>query len=101
MPPKTHLVGQPQEESCYQFKDMFKFVKVAIDKGINKIRITGGEPLLRAELDEFIYMIHNYKSDIDLALTTNGYLLPECAKSLADAGLKRVNISLRPFLFLF
>jgi cyclic pyranopterin phosphate synthase len=81
-------------ENLLSFEELFKFIKVAIDEGIDKIRVTGGEPLLRADLDKFIAMIYNYKSDIDLALTTNGYLLPETAKSLKDAGLKRVNISL-------
>jgi cyclic pyranopterin phosphate synthase len=61
---------------------------------VNKIRITGGEPLLREDLDTFIKMIHDYKPDIDLALTTNAYLLPQTAQRLKDAGLKRLNISL-------
>jgi cyclic pyranopterin phosphate synthase len=82
------------KENLLPFEDMFKFVKIAIDGGINKIRITGGEPLLRTDLHTFINMIHNYKPDIDLALTTNGYMFPEYAEKLVDAGLKRVNISL-------
>jgi len=48
---------------------------VAIDEGVNKIRITGGEPLLRDDLDRFISMIHNYSSDIDLAITKMGIYL--------------------------
>ncbi len=83
----------PQEE-LLSFEDMFLFIKAAIDEGITKIRITGGEPLLRSDLDQFIYKIWSYKNDIDLALTTNGYLLPQTAKRLKDAGLKRLNISL-------
>jgi cyclic pyranopterin phosphate synthase len=82
------------KENIMSYEDMFKFVQVAIDNGVNKIRITGGEPLLREGLSDFIKMINDYKSDIDLALTTNGYLLPTVAKDLKDAGLKRVNISL-------
>ena len=81
-------------ENLLSYEDMFEFIKVAIDEGIKKIRITGGEPLLRANLDYFISMIHNYAPQIDLAITTNGYLLPQCAKELKDAGLKRINISL-------
>jgi cyclic pyranopterin phosphate synthase len=69
-------------------------MKVAMDEGVTKIRITGGEPLLREGLDTFIKMIHDYKPDIDLALTTNAYLLPQTAQKLKDAGLKRLNISL-------
>ena len=82
------------KENLLSFEELFVFIKVAIDEGITKIRLTGGEPLLREDLDRFIEMIHNYKSDIDLALTTNAYLLPSTAQRLKDAGLKRLNISL-------
>jgi len=81
-------------ENLLSFDELFKFIKVAIDEGINKIRITGGEPLLREDLDSFVKLIHDYKPDIDLALTTNGFLLPDTAQKLKDAGLKRLNISL-------
>ena len=81
-------------ENLLSFEELFLFMKVAIDEGVNKIRITGGEPLLREDLDTFIKMIHDYKPDIDLALTTNAYLLPQTAQRLKDAGLKRLNISL-------
>ncbi len=81
-------------ENLLSFEDLFLFIKAAIDEGIDKIRITGGEPLLRTDLDGFIKMISDYKNDIDLALTTNGYLLPQTAQKLKDAGLNRLNISL-------
>ncbi len=81
-------------ENLLSFEELFLFIKASIDEGIDKIRITGGEPLLRTDLDGFIKMISDYKSDIDLALTTNGYLLPQTAQKLKDAGLKRLNISL-------
>lgn len=82
------------KENLLRFEDLFLFIKVAIDEGITKIRITGGEPLLRHDLDSFVRMINAYKSGLDLALTTNGFLLKECAQKLKDAGLKRVNVSL-------
>ena len=82
------------KENLLSFEELFLFMKVAIDEGVTKIRITGGEPLLREDLDKFIKMIHDYKPDIDLALTTNAYLLPQTAQRLKDAGLKRLNISL-------
>ena len=81
-------------ENLLSYEDMFEFIKVSIDEGITKIRLTGGEPLLRADLDKFVAMIHNYAPDIDLAITTNGFLLDETALSLKEAGLKRLNISL-------
>ena len=82
------------KENLLSFEDMFEFMKVCIDEGINKIRITGGEPLLREDLDKFIAMIYNYKPDIDLAMTTNAYLLKGAAQKLKDAGLKRINVSI-------
>jgi len=82
------------KENLLSFEELFLFIKVAIDEGVNKIRITGGEPLLREDLDKFIKMIYDYNPDIDLALTTNGYLLLQTAQKLKDAGLKRLNISL-------
>ena len=82
------------KENLLSFENLFKFVRAAIDEGITKIRLTGGEPTLRADLDRFIQMICDYKPDIDLAMTTNGYLLAPIAKQLKEAGLKRLNISL-------
>lgn len=82
------------KENLLSYEQMFSFIKIAIDNGIKKIRITGGEPLVRDDLHKFIAMIHNYKSDIDLALTTNGYLLKAQINKLKQAGLKRVNISI-------
>ncbi len=82
------------KENLLSFKELFMFVKIAIDEGVTKIRLTGGEPLLREDITTFVKMISDYKQDIDLALTTNGYLLGDMAQSLKDAGLKRINISL-------
>ncbi len=82
------------KENLLSYEDLFKFIKVAIDEGVKKVRITGGEPLLREGLENFVSMIAEYKEDIDLALTTNAYLLPKAAQKLADAGLKRINVSL-------
>ncbi|BEK30793.1 GTP 3',8-cyclase MoaA [Campylobacter jejuni] len=91
--PKIPFDYQPKE-NLLRFEELFLFVKAAIDEGIEKIRITGGEPLLRKDLSIFIKMISDYKSDIDLAITTNGFLLKDFAKDLKNAGLKRLNISL-------
>lgn len=82
------------QENLLSFEELFLFIKVAIDEGVTKIRLTGGEPLIREDLDKFIAMVHDYKPDIDLALTTNGFLLPDVAHKLKIAGLKRLNISL-------
>ena len=81
-------------ENLLSYEDMFQFIKVAIDEGITKVRLTGGEPLLRQGLDKFVKMISTYAPTIDLAITTNAFLLEDSAQSLKDAGLKRLNISL-------
>jgi len=82
------------KENLLSYEEMFSFIKVAIDNGIKKIRITGGEPLVREDLDKLISMIKTYNSDIDLALTTNGYLLKSQVAKLKKAGLNRINISI-------
>jgi GTP 3',8-cyclase len=82
------------KENLLRFEELFEFLKIAMDEGVKKIRITGGEPLLREDLDKFIAMIHNYKNDIDLSMTTNAYLLKDSAKRLKDAGLRRLNVSI-------
>jgi GTP 3',8-cyclase len=82
------------KENLLSFEELFLFLQAAIDEGVKKIRITGGEPLLREGLDTFIKMIYTYKNDIDLSMTTNGYLLKGAAQKLKDAGLQRLNISL-------
>ncbi|WP_321314178.1 GTP 3',8-cyclase MoaA [Halarcobacter sp.] len=91
--PEKPFSWVPREE-LLSYEELFEFIKVSIDEGVKKVRITGGEPLLREGLDNFIKMISTYKNDIDLALTTNGFLLPKTAQKLADAGLKRINVSL-------
>ncbi|MCW8838923.1 MAG: GTP 3',8-cyclase MoaA [Thiovulaceae bacterium] len=82
------------KENLLTFEELFEFVKVCIDEGVKKIRITGGEPLLREGLDTFIKMIYDYAPEIDLAMTTNAFLLKGSARKLKDAGLKRINVSI-------
>ena len=64
------------------------------DLGVRKVRLTGGEPLLRNDLDQLIAMLAR-REDLDLALTTNGALLVEQAERLATAGLDRVTVRSR------
>lgn len=83
-----------EDESYIPLDEMATFLKIAIDEGIKKIRITGGEPLLRKDLSYFIASLHQYAPEVEIALTTNAFLLKKYALSLKEAGLKRVNISL-------
>lgn len=91
--PKVPFNHVPKE-NLLSYEELFAFAKLCMDKGVDKIRLTGGEPLIRADLDKFIKMLIDYKSDLDLALTTNGYLLKEQAAKLKAAGLVRINVSL-------
>lgn len=87
--------GSFEDNSSFlSFDEMFKIVKILIDQGVKKIRITGGEPLLRDDLYKFIKLISDYDKNIDIGLTTNAYLLFKYAKILKESGLKRINISL-------
>jgi cyclic pyranopterin phosphate synthase len=76
------------------FEEITEVVKVAVQQGIDKFRITGGEPLVRKDIVKLIAQIASVSGVKDLSMTTNGMLLEELAKPLKEAGLNRVNISL-------
>ncbi len=76
------------------FEEIAHFVRVAAPLGIDKVRLTGGEPLMRRDLPKLVRMIADVPGIRDLGLTTNGLLLAEHAQSLRDAGLRRINVSL-------
>ncbi len=76
------------------YEEITRIIEVAVPLGIRKIRLTGGEPLLRRDLSRLVEMISSVAGDIDLALTTNAYFLPENAEKLAAAGLRRITVSL-------
>ena len=77
------------------FEELARFATLAVELGVEKVRITGGEPLLRRDLDRLIEMIAAIPGLHDLALTTNGSLLTaDRARSLREAGLDRITISL-------
>lgn len=76
------------------YEEILRFVRISVSHGISKIRLTGGEPLVRGGIVDFVRELHAIPGMESVALTTNGTLLPKFAPALADAGLKRVNISL-------
>lgn len=82
------------EENLIPLPQMLEFLKIAMDLGVKKVRLTGGEPLLRKDLSDFIQGIYSYKEGVEVALTTNGFLLKKYAKKLKDSGLSRINVSL-------
>ncbi|MBC7959570.1 MAG: GTP 3',8-cyclase MoaA [Vallitaleaceae bacterium] len=75
-------------------QDYKQIVSVSAELGIKKVRITGGEPLMRPDICDIISAISSIKGIMDIALTTNGVLLAQMAQRLLDAGLTRVNVSL-------
>lgn len=88
--------GVPQKDhnEILSFDEITDVVKYGVSQGISKIRITGGEPLVRKDLPQLIGMIADIDGINDVGMTTNGVLLPKYAHELKKAGLKRVNISL-------
>lgn len=89
------LGGRPvtTHEMILRYEEILRIVRVAIGLGVKKARVTGGEPLLRKGVVDFISRLSHSGID-DLGLTTNGILLKEFARPLREAGLNRVNISL-------
>jgi cyclic pyranopterin phosphate synthase len=81
-------------EEILTYEEMLRIVRVFASQGISKVRLTGGEPLVRKGIVEFISHLSQIKEIKDLSLTTNGILLKEFAQHLKEAGLKRINISL-------
>lgn len=77
-----------------RYEEIFKVVKSASLLGVNKIRFTGGEPLILKDIDKLIYNTSKINSIKDIAMTTNAILLEDMVEELKKAGLKRVNISL-------
>jgi cyclic pyranopterin phosphate synthase len=81
-------------EALLTFEEITRLTRVFISQGVAKVRLTGGEPLLRRELPALVRMLAGLPGLQDLALTSNGVLLPELAPALKAAGLRRVTVSL-------
>ena len=75
------------------FEEIERLVRIFVSLGVRKIRLTGGEPLVRRDLERLVEKLARI-GDLDLTLTTNGSLLAQKARTLADAGLRRVTVSL-------
>lgn len=83
-----------RHDDILRYEEIRYIVYIAASMGISKVRLTGGEPLLRPELSKLIWMLSQIEGIDDVSLTTNGTLLNKYAVELKQAGLKRVNISL-------
>src|SRR5436190_8958895 len=76
------------------YEELERIARVAVSMGIEQIRLTGGEPLVRRDVPDFVRQLHKIAGLRSLSLTTNGILLKQQAKALAEAGLTRINVSL-------
>jgi len=76
------------------FEEITRLVRVFVGLGVTKVRLTGGEPLVRQGVDKLVGMLSRLDGVNDLTLTTNGYLLTQQAQALKDAGLRRITVSL-------
>ena len=92
MPPEG--VPQMSHSDILSYEEIGTIVQAAAQLGVNKVRLTGGEPLVRAELPKLVGMLSQIEGIKDLSLTTNGTILKKYALELKQAGLSRVNISL-------
>lgn len=82
------------KDDLLTYEEITRFARVCLDLGVTGIRLTGGEPTVRADLPVLVRMLHDLRPGLDLSLTTNGIKLAAMADSLRDAGLTRVNVSL-------
>ncbi len=89
-----HPVEFVPRSEILSFEEIERFVRISVRLGIRKLRVTGGEPLVRKGLPELVRMLAGIEQIEDLALTTNGILLEDLAEPLYQAGLRRINIHL-------
>jgi cyclic pyranopterin phosphate synthase len=92
MPPEG--VPQMPHNEILSYEEVRTVVRAAAELGINKVRLTGGEPLVRADFSKLVKMLSQIKGMEELSLTTNGTILKKYALELKQAGLSRVNVSL-------
>src|ERR1035441_2864678 len=91
--PEEGVTYMPHAE-ILTFEEIERFVRIAVSLGVTKLRVTGGEPLVRRDLPVLIRRLAAIPGIRDMALTTNGVLLPELAEPLYEAGLRRLNVHL-------
>lgn len=92
--PEKGISDKIHHDEILSLEDMYELIKAFVELGIDKIRFTGGEPLVRKNIVQLINKTSKLEGVRDISLTTNGQLLKEMAKPLKEAGLNRVNISL-------
>ncbi len=91
--PTEGLPWLPKRETL-SYEEIERIARVAVSIGIEQIRLTGGEPLVRRDVPELVRLLHSIEGLWSLSLTTNGLLLKQQARGLAEAGLTRINVSI-------
>ena len=91
--PEAEYVWLPKSD-ILSFEETSRLVRIFTSLGVDKVRLTGGEPLLRKDFPELVRMLRDNERVNDLALTTNGLLLATQAKALWEAGLSRITVSI-------
>src|ERR1051326_217372 len=95
LPVSTPIARQWQPRSnMLSFEEIERAVRLAVDLGTQKIRLTGGEPLLRQQVEKLVERLAKIDGIHDLAMTTNGFLFQQKGAALRDAGLRRISFSL-------
>lgn len=92
--PYCHREGETNPSTLMTVEEIVRIVRIAISLGVSRVKLTGGEPLLRKEIVEIVRGINGVQGLKDLSMTTNGIYLKGLAKDLKAAGLNRVNVSL-------
>lgn len=93
MPPREHI-PMLKHKDVLRYEEMLRIIRLGVKLGITKVRVTGGEPLVRKGIYDFLKELGNIKELIDISLTTNAVLLKENLTRIKDAGIRRLNISL-------
>lgn len=91
--PEEGMEFQPHDQ-IMSYEEIAAILRVLAPMGVSKVRLTGGEPLVRKDLETLVHMIASIEGIQDISLTTNGIMLPSKARLLKEAGLTRINISL-------
>jgi GTP 3',8-cyclase len=91
MPPE----GLPwlPKDALLTYEEITRITRILVESGVTSLKVTGGEPLVRRDVADLVRMLRALGEDLDISITTNGYLLPLAAPSLAEAGLDRVTVS--------
>ena len=95
--PREHFDGTHEflpKEDILRFEEIVHVVRALIPHGLRKVRLTGGEPLLRRDLHKLVQQLRSCSANLDIALTTNALLLKNQLNDLYNAGLDRITVSL-------